>query len=124
MKGPVRVEGAQWCFRGAHTLHEVAKSDQRVVKQDSVDLTAGPTLQADIDALPHDARLLKRLTIHCAQSFDDTKSFTFAHSLSKFKVLHLVDVSMRTLHLTQATVPRLREPILRTTIRPICLACP
>ena len=113
VKGPVRVEGAQWCFRGAHTLHEVAKKDQRVVKQDSVDLTAGPTLQADIDALPRDARLLKRLTIHCAQFFDDTQSFTFAHSLSKLKVLHLVDVSMGTLQLTQSTVPRLRDLILQ-----------
>jgi hypothetical protein len=102
--------GDQWCFHGEHTLQALDKRDACVIKPNSVDLVGGPELQAEIDALPSDSRVIKRLTVHKSGTYMDTKSHvSFTAGLARLKVLHIIDVCVATLHLTSTSVPALTE---------------
>lgn len=50
--------GPKFCFDGAHTAAPLAADDERRVVPNTVNLTAGPNLQRDIDALPADVVML------------------------------------------------------------------
>lgn len=52
--GPERIEGAEWCFDGRHSSIPLAPGDSRRVFPHAAYLTAGPRLQAQLDALPRD----------------------------------------------------------------------
>ena len=105
--GESHVQGAKWCYAGVHTTAPMPKSDQRRVHTGTVALTAGPSLQAEIDALP---TTVQTLTITSGTGFyDDDLSVSFERHLPELRELQLVDVAFSTLVLTEALTPALES---------------
>ncbi|CAE8598647.1 unnamed protein product [Polarella glacialis] len=111
----VSFYGARWCFCGPHTLDTVSSCDTRMIKSDSVDLKFGTGLQSKIDALCRDAPSVKRLTITSSTEKDYyfEAGFTLAHRLLKLKCLHVIDVRMNKLTLSESLTPHLQELFLQ-----------
>ena len=66
------VDGPEYCYDGAHTTQPLPSSDRRRVFPHSLALVAGPTLRAELAALPAD---LQVLTITAAGFYDDSEAF-------------------------------------------------
>jgi hypothetical protein len=104
-ESPQTIEGARWCYDGRHSAAALPASDRRRVIPHTVELEAGPGLQAQLDSLPAD---VETLTVTSAM-YDDSRAFTLAKRLPKLQTLKLIDVCFSKVLLTAETTPALRS---------------
>jgi hypothetical protein len=105
--GEPRIEGPRWCYAGVHTTQPLPASDKRRVSPHTIALTAGPRLQAEIDALPAD---VVTLTISSGSGFyDEGLSASLERHLPDLTELQLVDVAFERVVLSAALTPSLRH---------------
>jgi len=103
-----RIEGPEFCFAGVHTTKALPGSDMRRAFPNAVSIAAGPSLQADIDALPVH---VQTLTIRSGSgSYDDRlQGVTLEKYLPELQELQLIDVSFEKIVLSAALTPMLRH---------------
>jgi len=86
-----KYEGPEWCYAGLHSSKELPPSDSCRVHPATVSLSAGPNLQAEIDALPADVRVL---TITTGNGFyDEDRMVTLERHMPDLEEIQLVDVA-------------------------------
>mmetsp|Transcript_4151 Transcript_4151/g.5617 ORF Transcript_4151/g.5617 Transcript_4151/m.5617 type:complete len:411 (+) Transcript_4151:212-1444(+) len=104
------VRGTKWCFRGRHTRDPLPEDDLRRNVAGIVELIVGPSIQKDIDELPHthpDAEILCILS----DGFYEFKGreLSLEIKMSKLKKLSLVDVPLTNLRLNDLLTPNIEE---------------
>ena len=105
--GEPKYEGPEWCYAGLHSSTELPPSDLRRVHPATVSLSAGPNLQAEIDALPADVRVL---TITAGSGFyDEDLVATLERHMPDLEELQLVDVAFERIVLTEELTPALKS---------------
>jgi hypothetical protein len=103
-----RIEGPEFCFAGVHTTKALPGSDMRRAFPNAVSIAAGPSLQADIDALPVH---VQTLTIRSGSGLYDDRlqGVTLEKYLPELQELQLIDVSFEKIVLSAALTPMLRH---------------
>ena len=114
--GEPKYEGPEWCYAGLHSSKELPCSDLRRVYPATVALCAGPNLQAEIDALPADVRVL---TITAGSGFyDEELTASLARPMPELQELQLVDVAFERVILTEVRVRANPNPNLNPDPNP------
>ena len=116
--GITSIHGAGWCFCGRHLSAALPDEDLCRVPQPGTELEIVEeeegslwALQRRLDGLPVTHPGLRKLTIQGCHN--DGDGVRLSARLPELRLLHVYDLGLRSLTLTEATTPRLAELHLR-----------
>lgn len=109
----VIVEGPKFCFRGKHISTLLPESDDRRIHKGLVNIDGPGNMQPRIKDVLDLQRQAGVKTLTISGQSDETFPVTLSYRASNLTTLKIIDMHIKTLHLTEDLTPRLTDLELR-----------
>ena len=103
------TNGPKYCYVGSHTIKPLKSGDERRISDDILYLTAGPNLQAEIDAIPTTMPNVRVLNIESDGFYQEKFKPSLNVSMPNLEKIKLIDIAFAKVNLNSDLTPKVEE---------------